>query len=469
MATLSVVAEQVGQVEGLKDRFGLVILNSAGSQILLERQADTWILPEISIPRFTRPAEQITLLLRKQWGLRAVLLFSAVIDSGEEKQYCSVIEACGDREHAPVGLKWCPVGDLSHNLSDRSTVDLVQACIGKACQSWFGVNPAPFSRLGWIHRLQQWVRATVLPLGIELTDFQQLNGSETFSLARIETTKKPLWFKAVGEPNLREFPITLKLFSLFPDYVPKILASDPLLNGWLMESGGQITLGETDNLHTWVGAVRRLAQLQIASIGHSAELLKAGCRDLRIETLKSLLSPFFEVIGNLMDQQTKTTPAPLDRSDLIALARTVEDALYLVSKDPIADALGHTDFNPGNVLVDGERCVITDWAEAHVGHPFLTFEYLRAHLNRSFPSLVEHLNCLEEVYCQPWQEIATAANIARALQLSPLIAIYAYASSGPSWRDPERVAMPRVPAYLRSLARRMKKEADVLRQGGICA
>jgi len=53
------------------------------------------------------------------------------------------------------------------------------------------------------------VRAVIRPLGMELKDFHQLNGCETFSLIRFETTQLPVWFKAVGKPNLHEFPITV--------------------------------------------------------------------------------------------------------------------------------------------------------------------------------------------------------------------------------------------------------------------
>jgi len=87
--------------------------------------------------------------------------------------------------------------------------------------------------------LQDWAGKAIHPLGMELLQFRQLNGCETFSLIRFETTQYPVWFKAVGEPNLREYEISLALARLFPDYVPTIIATRPEWHGWLMaDSGG---------------------------------------------------------------------------------------------------------------------------------------------------------------------------------------------------------------------------------------
>jgi len=67
----------------------------------------------------------------------------------------------------------------------------------------------------WVHLVDRVDRRVVLlvqraiePYGLRLSgEFRQLNASPTFALLRLETTGQALWFKAVGEPNLREFPI----------------------------------------------------------------------------------------------------------------------------------------------------------------------------------------------------------------------------------------------------------------------
>src|ERR1700694_4932366 len=230
------------------DCYRLMLLNSEGTDVLLQWANNKYALPEVRIPRFMRPADQITSLLRDTWGIPTILLFSCLIESPLGRPHYAMLEACKSSGQVPPDFAWVPIQKAPSYLIDCSEASLLQASHAKALQPYFGVDPAPFSRLGWVRRLYDWVKVTVAPLGIQPTDVSQLNGSETFSLLRFDTTKEPLWFKAVGNPNLHEFPITLTLSRLFPGYVPTILALDPLTNGWLMESGGESTLCGVDDL-----------------------------------------------------------------------------------------------------------------------------------------------------------------------------------------------------------------------------
>ena len=49
-----------------------------------------------------------------------------------------------------------------------------------------------------------------------------------------------------------------------------------------------------------------------------------------------------------------------------------------------------------------------------------------------------------------------------ALSLTPLLAVFAYAAGSEVWRDEERMQDPATAGYLRSLARRMHREANSL-------
>ena len=82
---------------------------------------------------------------------------------------------------------------------------------------------ARFHALGWFSELRNWIESVVEPIGLHVNGrFRQLNASPSFSLIRFETDGPALWFKAVGEPNQREFTITCPLAQLFPDYLPRM-------------------------------------------------------------------------------------------------------------------------------------------------------------------------------------------------------------------------------------------------------
>jgi len=448
-------AEAVG-----KDAYRLIVFNQSGTAVLLKTRASGYELPLVNISKFTRPAQEITTLLRDRWHIPSVLLLSGALEPAPDTVYYAALEAqvrtCG----LPEGMDWFPVHHaISHLLKDKRH-GILESSYLRATNRMAGDDPELFSRLGWLSNLQGWVRTVIRPLGMELKDFHQLNGCETFALLRFDTTKRPVWFKAVGKPNLHEFPITVKLAELFPEYLPSLLATQPTCHGWLMADAGGSPLNEVEDSSAWKDAATALAGLQIASIGAIDGLLEAGCRDLRARTLFELVDPFLEVIGDLMQQQTKVPPAILSWQELSDLAATLKNALGCLESLGIPDTVGHSDFNPGNILVGSERCVFIDWAEAHVSHPFLTFEYLISHLRKDYPALARFEDAIRWSYAQPWQSVSLPEHVSEAFLFSPLVAVFAYAVAGNSWRDPERLKIPQVPGYLRSLTRRMKQEAD---------
>ncbi|MCI0724260.1 MAG: phosphotransferase, partial [Acidobacteria bacterium] len=234
--------------------------------------------------------------------------------------------------------------------------------------------------------------------------------------------------------------------------------------GWLMKDAGGLCLDELEDCSAWKRAATALAALQIRSIGKTGRLLEAGCKDLCISTLLALVDPFLDVMADLMKEQRKIPPPTLSREELSELSATLKQALQCLAALRMSDTLGHSDFNPGNIIVGRERCVFIDWAEAHVGHPFLTFEYFLAHLRKDYPHLVPFESDFRSAYSDTWNSIASPEQVAESFPFSPLVAVYAYAVSAGVWRDAERLKVPGIQGYLRSLTRRMKQEADLLQR-----
>jgi hypothetical protein len=449
---------------GPKDAYRVIVFNQSGTALLLRTRGLGYELPVVNIPRFTRLAQEITTLLRSRWNIPSVLLFSGILEQNPDPTYFAVLEAELRTRPSPEGMDWFPVHHaISHLVKDKER-DVLESSYLRTTNRIGKEDPEPFSRLGWLSNLQDWVSAVIRPLGMELKDFSQLNGCETFSLIRFETTRLPVWFKAVGKPNLHEFPITVALAESFPEYVPSLLAAQPTCHGWLMADADGLPLNEVENSSAWEYAATALADLQISSFDATEDLLRAGCKDLRPAKLLELVDPFLEVIAHLMQQQTKVPPAILSRQELSDLGATLKNALCCLESLGIQDTLGHSDFNPGNILVGSQRCVFIDWAEAHVSHPFLTFEYLISHLRKDYTALVRFEGAIRSSYAQRWQPVSSPEHVFEAFLFSPLVAVFAYAVAGHSWRHPERLEIPQVPAYLRSLTRRMKHEADSIQR-----
>lgn len=390
------------------ETYRVIILRRRGTEVLLVPDGDRFALPSVEIPRWQRVAENLTPAIKTDWGEAVVCLFdldASVATNGKGIRYQAAEHWCANGR-PKIPTRWVSVSALSQDsLIDpfdySATRQSIMACNAEMQDSSAG----PFARLGWFKELREWVQAVIEPLGFHLNgNFRQLNASPSFSLVRFETDGPALWFKAVGEPNRKEFPITCTLAQLFPNYLPLVLAARPDWNGWLTREVGGKLLCEVQEAALWERAAAALAELQIESIDHGVRIFSAGARDLGAPALSKLIQPFMEIMGRLMEQQPKVPPPVLGRRELLLLGDRIQNVVDALEALQIPETLGHLDLNPGNIVVSPSRCAFLDWAEAHVGNPFFSFQYLLEHRRRTIgtDSAVEAR--LIESYCAQWEQ-----------------------------------------------------------------
>lgn len=444
----------------------IILFRGKIPEVLLSLEGMHRTLPEIQIPRWQRVAESLTAALRGTCGIDGVSLSSlerTAAEPGSTQIRYEIMESFDPDAEPPHGKKWVSVDCLVESgCRDPGDFQAVQRAVAQ-CTAYAGDTARPFGRLGWFSNLQQWVQQKIGIQGLHLNGrFRQLNACPMFSLVRFETDGPAIWFKAVDAPNQREYPLTLALARSFPRFVPQIIATRPECNGWLARETEGPLLHERSAFASWEAAAADLAELQISSLSRSLQLLDPGARDLRAAALADLVEPFFRAMGEVMERQTKRQPRALSHEELRCLAARVQEAIVVLEGTAIATTLGHLDLNPGNIVCSPTGCVFLDWAEAFVGHPFLTFEYLREHFRRAFGDDHSLETQFVASYSSPWRAFASESEIRRALEVSPLVAVFAYATGNNLWTDPQKLEDPRTAGYLRSLTRRMEREAREL-------
>jgi hypothetical protein len=445
-----------------RETYRAIVLGQGGIELLVAPAANNFLLPAVEIPKRQRPVENLTVAMRKEWDREVICLFNPDVtdlaNPGRRLNYQVMESASVKKEQAKT--RWVALSPLSKDVfADPADYMAVQQSVTECDQYSSGVKQGWFAKLGWFTELQVWVEEVVRPLQLHLTGrFSQLNASPLFSLVRFETNESAVWFKAVGAPNLREFPITLLLENCFPQYVPPILATRPTWNGWLASEIKGTNLRESQETQLWETTASALAKLQIESISRSRALIDAGARDLKASVLRSLVHPFLDVMGGLMEQQAGDSSPVLSRNELRLLGEQIQEALSLWGGSGVPDTLGHLDLNPENIIVCKGRCVFLDWAEAYVGHPFLSFQYLLEHFRRMSGSEVTADARLTSAYSGAWQSLTSPEDIIDALSSAPMLAVFAYAVASDTWSDPARLD-PTSAGYLRSLTRRMNREA----------
>lgn len=445
--------------------YRVLVFGHDGSEILLSRSPSGVQFPQVTIPRWERVVENVRSAMKREWGELVICLFEPESSPpGASTARYVVTRHWGAGGMPSTRLRWVPISALSEDsfpdpACHRALRDSLALCGALTSHA----VSAPFARLNWFEELCRWVSNAIAPRGLHLAgDFQQMNASPTFSLIRFETNGPAVWFKAVGEPNQHEFRITLKLTELFPHFFPAIISQRPEWNGWLSPEVPGCELSEAPQAEIWATAAAGLGTLQIESIERVADIRKAGARSLTSGELMAFRRPFFDVMRQLMKRQTKVPPPVLADEELGNLEERVCDGLTRMNQLGIPEALGHLDPNPGNVIASSGSCAFLDWAEAYVGNPFFTFQYLLEHARRAFPDDSDVRSWLTDAYAQRWKRLLPPGTVDEALRISPLLAPFVFAVGSPTWRNKENLEDCSIAGYLRSLTRRMNREAKVL-------
>jgi Phosphotransferase enzyme family len=454
-----------GQQNG-QENCRVVVLRRGGSEVLFQCDGDQFAFPSVAVPPGHRVAETLTTAIKAECGEEVVCLFEAntMSSTDDTKVHFQAAEHWRTSSRPKLSTRWLPMAALSQDsLIDPRDFSAIREVVAQCDAALEDSSPGPFARLGWFRELREWISRVIEPQGLHLEDnFHQINASPSFSLIRFETDGPALWFKAVGKPNEKEFPITCTLARLFPNYLPPLLGVRPDWNGWLAHEAKGRKLDEAQEITDWKATASALARLQIESIDHEALILSVGARDLRPVALASLVQPFIEMMTQLMGKQTKVPPAVLCREELLSLGDCIHSALAALEAVGIPPTLGHLDLNPGNIIVSPTRCVFLDWAEAYVGNPVLSFEYVLEHLRGGAGMGAPAEAMLIESYCAEWEQVVSPAALDEALRFGPLLAAFAYAAGNDVWGDEQRLEDLDVAGYMRSLARRMYREANEL-------
>src|ERR1700733_5738526 len=368
------------------DLVRILLYRRDATEILVETTTEGCRFPILPIRAHRREAEEVTGAIRTSWNLETYGLFR--LPAAATSPPCVhnyVVEACRPDADCPSPMEWMAVHRLLVDaFLSAADLDTIQNSLRILDQFRRDELPGPFGKPGWLRTVTEWVDSQARATGRHLTGaVRQFNARQRVSLLRFETDGPALWFKAVGEPNLQEYPITLELARCFPLFVPRIIATHEDWNAWISLEADGTHPDQNSDLDTWKRIAAALGELQIASFGQTLHLLGVGCRDVGTRALLEVVAPFLDTMAELMGRQPKPSAASLSRSEFTALRMRLEDVLSEVADTDIPNSIGHLDFNPGNIVVSSTGCTFLDWAEACAGYPFLAIEYLLEHARRS--------------------------------------------------------------------------------------
>ncbi len=411
-----------------RQKYLLVILAGRGGKALLRRNhveaCCGYRLPEVEIPRWQRTGLKLTCKIREVLSLETISLFRPRLLEKSERETgresvisrCCVLEARSEGWNPPEDFEWVEAGSIEPDAFDQpGQYRLLMDCLEEAEVYKSGRKSGPFAVVGWFDELLSWAGPYVEAEGSHLTGgFQQHNGDPNFNLIRLETSGKPVWFKAANDAKWPEYEITKALSERSPRYFPKMLANRADWRAWLMEDI-ENRLDQMLELKKWKQAVTTLTDFQTELAGKTDYLLGIGCRDWRMARIADLVDPFIEKMDLLMRQQETSPPPVLTTNELVALGHALKNACNRMSSLGIPDSFSHGDFSAGNILADRDRCVLIDLAESYLGHPFLTFQYLLDGLHTYHPECDGWHEGLRKAYARPWLDFCSAEEVDESL------------------------------------------------------
>lgn len=445
----------------------VVLLRRNACEFLVFETDSALRLPTVEIPACSRVALELNARIKTLWGLDVYSLYPIPsVDAAQPARY-HVVEALPVGDAAPETARWISLCDGGNFLfSDRSDFAAVRTWLASLSERNANGSLRPFEKPGWFFALKELVQNAVRTIPLTLDgNFVQFTAGTSCSLIRFETNREAVWFKAVGEPNTREFPLTVLLSSKLQGYLPRILATQPDWNAWIMPAVPGIPLSEAEDRSVWCNAARDLARLQIASVEIVGDVLELEARDVRTGTLLERVQLFFAVVRTLMEQQTKSAPPRVLPSDLETLESDTREALLALQRDRVPDTVGNLDLNPDNIIALPQSTVFLDWAEASVGHPFFSLAHVLEHRRACTRNPADWDDRLVPMYLSECEKHWSLSNPDRSLCLAVFLAVFAHAVSTDAWRDGSALRDSRLAGYYRSLTRRMKSYADRLRNG----
>jgi hypothetical protein len=432
-----------------------VVLVHPGSRGLYALESEGHVcLVRILVEQGTRPARQLQVRLRDEWGLAVVIL--DILEKSDSVSPCAIAELLQSevpREFRSVRSEQLP----SCELSEQERI-LLQAMLN-------GDSASPFARIGWIHEAIAYLEESIGRKVSSAADVDQYNASGAFCLVRFRMKDEgDFWLKATGAPNTHERVVLSLLSRLCRGFVPEVVAEIPSWNAWFMRGEGDgiaMLPNEVSGVLRVLGAaVHTLAALQIRTVESQWDLFQAGAVDHRTHVLRSEADALFSYMEEAMANQTSTKVPRIEPKRLLELQKLFEDVCSCMEDLNVPDTVLHGDMNLGNIVVAQDRCVFIDWCEAYVGNPLVTLEHLLL-LNPIEdevlkPSCDKHL---KERYRRAMSGICDPRFLEEGFALAPVVAAgSAIFARGDWFRTPLRDD-PRRQAYVRSVARSMDRAA----------
>lgn len=286
----------------------------------------------------------------------------------------------------------------------------------------------PWNKPGWLEDASRWILSQLDRVNLHLAGkIEQPHIRPWSTVLTVPTDGGLLYFKATApylsyEPALTDF-----LFSTRPDVTPDLLAIDQMRGWMLMRDSGtplRTFIKAEKSVDRWREIMPLYVGLQKELTHRIDDMLSLGVPDRRLDSLPEMFS---RLVGDkaslLVDQPESITSDEYRR--LQASVGEFEKMCLALNSFGIPATLHHDDFHDGNLFIQNERVIFTDWGECAITHPFFTLVVMLRGAENSLdlsPGAPE-LALMRDWYLSEWTDFAPMKELQSTVKLAERIGL----------------------------------------------
>jgi len=398
----------------------LIIRHPSDPAILVIGDSAVLRLPSvIADDRHTAEVDHINTAVRERFGLVTTVLRS--LDHSDANQEPIVrlheLELHGGQPRA-VGLRW---------YERQSQGSSVTGDDARVIGDWFAearrrsiADGREWEEPGWFDRARAWIERSLRDVGgVALREVVQLRAWPSSSVLLARTARADFYFKALPYSLRHEPVVTAYLAETAPRTIAPIVAVEPERRWLLMRACAGVNLEEVAEPSLWERSATAYARLQVACVARAGTLRALGCPERRLDALAEALAS----LGSAAAVPGSTAVdglSPAERERLCLAVPSLRRRCHELNAYGIPPTIEHGDLWPGNFLVDQVSCVIIDWEEVAIGHPFLSLAHFLTGLSIYQPTLStpDMGQRLQRAYLEPFSSIVPRERLSAALRLA---------------------------------------------------
>lgn len=295
-------------------------------------------------------------------GQRATLLWHDTLASTDHDHPTLVVAEIEPMLPAAIDGTWRAAHDLAG--CDAAIMPALERRVRRRAAAG-DATVTPWSVPGWTARASAWMISALHAAGREpLGEPTQHYLWSITSVLKVATTTGDAYLKATSPIFPAETRVTALLASRTPGLTPEVIAVEPTESWLLMADHRGRPLGDGPEAGYPTGLSTH-ARIQRAWLDGIDSLRGVGAPERPLMDL----SPAAR--GLLEDDDLMGRLTPDERDALAAAVPRLDAAVERLDAIGLPDSLVHGDLHPWNVAVGDDGCVVFDWSDAAISHPFI--------------------------------------------------------------------------------------------------